>query len=209
MHTPPPMVAPEPGALRLGVVTDDARRPLVRDALALTFPTASIASEWTTRVPDVRALVVDAGADAASGMDVVRDLRARGYMGGVVMIHDGAADATVRERASRLGVGALVALENIARELGPAVAGTLPDPALDPAAQRAWASVRRAQQLVAAGEVAARLQHALANPLTALLAEAQLLEMEPLAPSVREAVGRIVAQCRRTIQVAKRLDGVG
>ena len=73
----------------------------------------------------------------------------------------------------------------------------------------AWAALRRTQQRVAASDVAMRLQHALANPLTALLFEAQLLEMEPLPPALAEAVGRIVTQCRRTIEVARRLDAAG
>lgn len=73
----------------------------------------------------------------------------------------------------------------------------------------ARAALRHTQQRVAASEAAMRLQHALANPLTALLFEAQLLEMEVLPPALAEAVGRIVTQCRRTIEVARRLDAAG
>jgi len=74
----------------------------------------------------------------------------------------------------------------------------------------AWSALRRTQQLVAASDTAMRLQHALANPLTALLFEAQLLEMEEaLPPALAEAVGRILTQCRRTIEVARRLDTPG
>ena len=71
----------------------------------------------------------------------------------------------------------------------------------------AWTALRRTQQLVAASDAAMRLQHALANPLTALLFEAQLLEMDDaLPPALAAAVGRILTQCRRTIEVARRLD---
>ena len=41
---------------------------------------------------------------------------------------------------------------------------------------------------------------------TALLAEAQLLEMEPLAPDHREAVRRIIDLSRRLAAILRRLD---
>lgn len=208
LHTPPPLPIPASDTLRLGCLARPAIAAVLREALALAFPRALLMSEWTMGVPDVRVLVVDAGPRAATGIDTVRDLRAQGYTGGVVLVHAEPLDAAAGERVARLGVGGLVALEDVARSLGSAVAGTLGDPAVDPVSARAWASLRRTQQLVAAGEVASGLQHALANPLTALLAEAQLLEMEPLSPAVHDAVGRIVTQCRRTIAVAKRLDGL-
>ena len=52
-------------------------------------------------------------------------------------------------------------------------------------------------------------QHALSDALTALLAEAQLLELEPLAEEHRRAVGRIVELARQVAQVARRLDSAG
>lgn len=59
--------------------------------------------------------------------------------------------------------------------------------------------LQRLRELAAIGEGVSRLQHDVNNPLTALLAEAQLLEMEPLDAPTREAVGRIIAVCRRAI----------
>jgi signal transduction histidine kinase len=50
------------------------------------------------------------------------------------------------------------------------------------------------------------VQHELNNPLTALLAEAQLLELEPLADEHRMAAGRIVQLARRMVAAARRLD---
>ena len=50
------------------------------------------------------------------------------------------------------------------------------------------------------------LQHSLNNPLTALLAEAQLLELEPLAEEQQRAVARIVELARRVIAVSRRLN---
>jgi len=54
-----------------------------------------------------------------------------------------------------------------------------------------------------------RLQHSLNNPLAGLLAEAQLLEMEQLAPDHRASVKRIIELCRRVVDVVRGLDGVG
>ena len=61
---------------------------------------------------------------------------------------------------------------------------------------------------MAAGELAMRLQHSLNNPLAALLAEAQLLELEPLPPDHRQSVERIIELCRRVVNVVRGLDGV-
>src|SRR4051812_17391608 len=137
LHTPPPLPIPASDTLRLGYLARPTIAPLLREALALAFPRASLASEWTTgvpdarvpdarvrdaRVPDVRVLVVDAGPRAASGIDAVRDLRAQGFPGGVVLVHAEPLDAAAGERVARLGVGGLVALEDVARSLGAAVA---------------------------------------------------------------------------------------
>jgi signal transduction histidine kinase len=62
------------------------------------------------------------------------------------------------------------------------------------------------QQLAAAGEVALGLRHEINNPLAALLAEAQLLALEPLAAEHRAAVERIVGLCRRTVALMRELD---
>lgn len=47
------------------------------------------------------------------------------------------------------------------------------------------------------------LQHSLNNPLTALLAELQLLEMEELSESHRESVERSISLCRRLIKIVR------
>ncbi len=57
------------------------------------------------------------------------------------------------------------------------------------------------------GESARLAQHALSNPLTALLAEAQLLELEPLAPEHQQAVSRLIELARRVTAAVRRLDG--
>ena len=63
------------------------------------------------------------------------------------------------------------------------------------------------QQLIALGTATSQIQHTLNNPLTALLAEAQLLEMEPLADDHRAAVKRIIELCRRMVGMVRGLQG--
>ena len=78
-----------------------------------------------------------------------------------------------------------------------------------PRAAAIVASLHRLRALVAAGEIAAGLQHRLNNPLAALLAEAQLLELEPLTPEHLASVQRIVELCRRVIEVSRAIEGIG
>lgn len=47
------------------------------------------------------------------------------------------------------------------------------------------------------------LQHTLNNPLAALLAELQLLEMEELPSEHRESVERAIGLCRRVITIVR------
>jgi len=58
----------------------------------------------------------------------------------------------------------------------------------------------------ALGEVARTLQHAFNNPLTALLAEAQLLEGEAMADEHRAALARMLDLTRRLVTVSRRLE---
>jgi nitrogen-specific signal transduction histidine kinase len=56
------------------------------------------------------------------------------------------------------------------------------------------------------GPGAVALRHALNNPLTAILAEAQLLQLEALADDHHAAVARIVEQCRRLVAITRQLQ---
>ena len=58
----------------------------------------------------------------------------------------------------------------------------------------------------ALGESARTLQHAFNNPLTALLAEAQLLEGEAMADEHRAALARMLELTRRLVTVSRRLE---
>ena len=65
--------------------------------------------------------------------------------------------------------------------------------------------LRRVRTDVARGASARALQHAFNNPLTALMAEAQLLELEPLSEEHHAAVGRILAMARRLVLLSRKL----
>ncbi len=74
------------------------------------------------------------------------------------------------------------------------------------AAADAAHELSRVRAQFALGESARTLQHAFNNPLTALLAESQLLEFESLDAAQREAVARILALARRLVVLSRRLD---
>lgn len=59
------------------------------------------------------------------------------------------------------------------------------------------------------GPAALALRHALNNPLTAIMAEAQLLEFEPLTEDQRGAIQRILAGCRRISEITRQLGESG
>jgi signal transduction histidine kinase len=67
--------------------------------------------------------------------------------------------------------------------------------------------LQRVRAQFALGAAARSLQHAFSNPLTALLAEAQLLEIERLDEDQKAAVGRILDLARRLVTLSKRLSG--
>jgi signal transduction histidine kinase len=71
--------------------------------------------------------------------------------------------------------------------------------------QVATRELHRVRSHLALGESARALQHAFNNPLTALLAEAQLLELEPLADEHHAAVVRVLALARRLVVLSRKL----
>jgi signal transduction histidine kinase len=87
------------------------------------------------------------------------------------------------------------------------------DPALPPLAEAELDApareLRRVRAQIGLAESARMVQHALNNPLTALLAEAQLLELEPLGEEARAAAARLVELARRVVAAARRLDVSG
>lgn len=169
-------------------------------ALASTLPRAELMRvdpAAVRRLPAAAALIT-------STPDDVRLARATGFTGGIVLHHGGSpSDALDAVRA----LGATPVEDPSPLGLANALAAAIPlDEDGSPAPVHD--DIARTRRLLAVGEIALNLQHTLNNPLGALLAEAQLLEMDASTPEVREAAGRIVALARRLMDVSRSLDGV-
>jgi signal transduction histidine kinase len=118
-----------------------------------------------------------------------------------------AGTAQVHELLARLLPGADVALlvaGLVAEAAQPPRPNDLSMPD-DPDVEPPERELRRIRRQFALGEAARAAQHDLNNPLTALMAEVQLLELEALAPEHRAAARRIVQLARRVAAVARRL----
>ena len=182
---------------------------LVREVLGTAMPTAAVWLEG----PEMLLIdgsaagdcVVLAGTVAGeTPVDAARRLRSAGLAATLIGIV-ARREPALEVQARALGVS-LVEREALARELPETIARAA---AVGDVISPALLELRRMQQLVAAGEMTSRLQHALNNPLTALMAEAQLLEMEPLGDEQRQAVSRMVELCRRLVGIVRQLDAVG
>lgn len=147
---------------------------------------------------------------ASPAVEAVRRLRAGGFTGQVIVISEEMAtpDDAAGDELTRLGA-TVASPARLAGLLAAALTAALEPRAGDAGAATLLAQVARTRQLLSAGEIAIGLQHSMNNPLAAILAESQLLEMDALSPEQREAVSRIVALCRRMTAVVRRLDGVG
>ena len=192
------------------VAEDAAAAALVRDALLAVAPSLDVHAASPSAVnllPDAHCLVVVDRAAGHGALDLLRRARAAGYDGAAALVASQPAPPDLVAAARQLGVGAIVAEGDVVRDLPEAVLAALAaDPRRAAALPALDEELRRTRRLLAAGAVALRLQHGLNNPLTALLAEAQLLEMdEELPPPHRAAVQRIVELCRRTIGVVRQL----
>jgi signal transduction histidine kinase len=154
-------------------------------------------------------VVVPFEGGTAAALEIVRAWRSRGSAARGVIV---AATVTEEERiaAQRLGVSRVLETKELAHVLPGAVAAALELERLAESEHAAelLRSIRDAERLMAAGEIALHLQHALNNPLAALMAEAQLLEMELVEPEHASSIQRIVELCRRVIGVTKALDGI-
>jgi signal transduction histidine kinase len=161
----------------------------------------SLAPERIRACPDASALVLDGRADVAAALERAGLIRAMGFGGALVIV--GAADEAAQGLATQFGY-AFAAPDALASSLVPRLADAMRE-ATSPLGE----PVRRARRLVAAGEVALKLQHSLNNPLAAILAESQLLQLDVKDEEQRAALGRIVTMCRRMVELLRGLDGVG
>ena len=193
---------------RVAVVMDDeGLMHLVREIIATHLPSATVevvpfggaaASEADT-------MIVDASVRGLAGVAAVQELRARGYSGAVVMLAARCDEALERPLLA-LAPARCVARADMARALPAALDELSAPPALSDDLAPVQRELRRTQQLIAMGTMTSRIQHTLNNPLAALLAEAQLLEMEELAEDHRAAVKRIIELCRRLVGMVRNLD---
>jgi DNA-binding response OmpR family regulator len=77
------------------------------------------------------------------------------------------------------------------------------------ARRRAEDALSRAQWLAGIGQTSLAMQHEINNPLTALLAEAEILATDPATPADhREPLATIVAQARRIAAVVRQLSAL-
>ena len=186
-------------------------RAILRESASLWAPGASfaeLAPEGAAKLPPCAVAILDATGDAGAVAELARGIRAGGSKAAIILVV-GAPDERLAARVAPYGVLEQVPLQEASRALGPALERALGPGDASAAHAAALDELRRAQRLVAAGEIALGLQHSMNNPLTAILAEAQLLEMEELAPEIRTAVGRIVENTRRLVTLVRKLDVIG
>lgn len=192
------------------VAEGEERSKAVRQLVHLAMPKAFIRSldssaAMESEIPPGDVALIDGGSTARPTLDTLRFLRARGFGGGVVVIVPNPEDSGLRTTAQSLGAACITRsdAEKSPAELGAMLARSMADGAA------ATAEVAQARRVFAAGQAALSLQHSINNPLAALLAEAQLLELEELSQEHREAVERMIELCRRIIALVRRLDVLG
>lgn len=193
---------------RVGIVTDDpALQQLVAEIVATHLPSAAteVIAFASAPAAGTDAMVVDAVVRGLSGVTALQELRARGYAGAVALLSE-TCDAPVAQRLLALAPARCVRRAAMASELPAALAELSARPGLSDELGPIQRELRRTQQLIAMGDTTSRIQHSLNNPLAALLAEAQLLEMEELSEEHRAAVKRIIELCRRLVGMVRGLD---
>jgi signal transduction histidine kinase len=192
-------------APRLVVVSTDAVfATAVRDIFSAQLPGAATetldAGNLKTR-PIADGVVMDGRGDSTAAAALAARLRAMGFAGALAVVTDGAGDSAAAFTAAGAGV---VRPAELASGLVTAFADQLERSGGEHAAE-----VMRARRLIAAGEIALRFQHSLNNPLAGILAEAQLMQLDSVTTEQNEALERIVALCRRIIELGRSLDGMG
>lgn len=185
---------------------------LVRESVAASLPSASFDASPASEVrpgqlPNDDCVIVDATADVSAAEELVQRLRAGGVRSAIVLLVS-ERDESLARRVGGLGALEQVVLTSAPRGLGTAIEAALGSGDWTDSLEATRDELRRTQRLIAAGEVALGLQHAMNNPLTAVLAEAQLLGMEELPEEQAAAVRRIVESTRRVVQLVRKLDVV-
>ena len=199
-----------PGAGRLHVMLvmeDPGLEQLTRELLATVLPSASVATSTLAMAPasDAPFAIVDQAVRGLKDVTALQELRARGYHGGIVLLA-ASCEPAIEQRLLALAPARCVARTEMTSALPAALADLSARPDLGDELGPIQKELRRTQQLVAMGQATSRIQHTLNNPLTALLAEAQLLEMEELSDEHRASVKRMIELCRRLVVMVRGLD---
>lgn len=191
----------------VGILTDAGRERRLREALATWLPgveVTTLALEVRDR-PDVACVILD-GDGAGAPLAPVRRLRAAGFEGTLVVLAAEPSPAVARE-LRQLGAHYCPPDHPFGQALAELLADALAaDKASEEEALDARDELSRTRRLLATGAIAADLHHALTNPLTALVAEAQLLGLEPMPPDQLECVQRILELARRVTDVVRQLQ---
>jgi signal transduction histidine kinase len=185
------------------------RAGLVRGQLAMLLPSAVVTMAESMvvaegEIPAADAALIDGGSVPRTTADLIRGLRARHFEGSIVVITPVPDDTVLHAAMASLGAGYIERglADHSTSDLGATLTATL-------AANAAVAAeLRHARRVFAAGQTALALQHAINNPLAALMAEAQLLQMEELSADQRGSVDRMVELCRRIVPMVRRLDAL-
>ena len=184
-----------------------APRALLEGAITTSLPTTVITPVDPPQLehrmlPELTGCaVVDRQFGARGAVEALMALRASGFEGPAVLVVDEPDDA-VAAHAREIGAAACVRRNDVATALAPAILEATSADEESAAMQE----LRRTQRLVATGTIAIGFQHAVNNPLTALLAESQLLAMEPMPEEQKAAVQRIVDVTRRVVATVARLQ---
>jgi signal transduction histidine kinase len=186
------------GALTILAITDDAAYAKANAAIAGVLPSARIERVdpgLLRRLPSGAALIV---TDPANG----RVARATGFEGGILVM---ATPKSEDERAAFQAQGT----EFVEPSASPAEFATALTAALTGESDGVLhAAVSRARRLIAAGEVALKLQHDFNNPLAALMAEVQMLQIDAPNPDVQATADRMLELVRRLTALSRSLDGM-
>jgi signal transduction histidine kinase len=186
------------GALTILTIADDAAHAKASMAIAAVLPSADVQRidpALVRRLPPGAALIV---TDPASA----RLARATGFEGGIVVI--GVPTSADERDAFRAQGTAFVDPASSPAEIAAALTASITGES-DGAVQ---AAVARARRLLAAGEVALTLQHAFNNPLAALMAEVQMLQIDAPNEEVQATAGRMLELVRRLTALSRSLDGM-
>jgi signal transduction histidine kinase len=186
------------------------RSGLVREQLAMILPKATLVIATASTIaegdiPCADAALIEAGAAPRATIDLVRVLRARSFGGPIVVVRGAPDDAPLEATMASLGIASVARsrVEETPAELAATLASAVAADA------HLMTELRQARRVFAAGQAVLSLQHGINNPLAALMAEAQLLQMEQLSGEQRGSVDRMVELCRRIVILVRRLDALG